>query len=114
GIILCAVAVVYTVTLILMTRRERARVLAEYAEEFPEEPARHGPWHLILQLTGLVGGLIVIVLGADWLVRGSVEIATALGVSDAFIGLTIVAIGTSAPELATTIVSTVRGDRDIA
>jgi cation:H+ antiporter len=54
------------------------------------------------------------VVGADWLVTGAVSLARAVGVSDAFIGLTIVAIGTSAPELVTTIVSTVRGDREIA
>lgn len=50
----------------------------------------------------------------EWLVKGSIRIASDLGVSEAFIGLTIVAIGTSAPELVTTIVSTVRGNRDLA
>lgn len=59
-------------------------------------------------------GIAIIVAGADWLVRGSVELAKFFGVSDAFIGLTVVAIGTSAPELVTTLVSTLRGDRDIA
>ncbi|MCW5954626.1 MAG: sodium:calcium antiporter, partial [Propionibacteriaceae bacterium] len=62
----------------------------------------------------LIAGIVVIVVGADWLVTGAVSLARAVGVSDAFIGLTIVAIGTSAPELVTTIVSTVRGNRDIA
>ncbi len=52
--------------------------------------------------------------GADWLVRGAIELARLLGVSDAFIGLTVVAIGTSAPELVTTVVSTLRQQRDIA
>src|SRR5690606_14202900 len=59
-------------------------------------------------------GLVVIVAGADWLVDGAVALARLWHVSDAFIGLTIVAIGTSAPELVTTIISTVRGERDIA
>lgn len=62
----------------------------------------------------LIAGIVVIVVGADWLVSGAVSLARQVGVSDAFIGLTIVAIGTSAPELMTTIVSTVRGDREIA
>lgn len=58
--------------------------------------------------------MAAIVLGAELLVDGATDAARSLGVSDAVIGLTIVAIGTSAPELVTTIVSTVRGDRDVA
>src|SRR3546814_7804630 len=49
-------------------------------------------------------GLVIIVVGADWLVEGAVDLARLWNVSDAFIGLTIVAIGTSAPELVTTII----------
>lgn len=70
----------------------------------------HSVWYSLL----LAFGIVVIVIGADWLVRGAVDLATVFGVSDAFIGLTIVAIGTSAPELVTALVSTIRGDRDIA
>ncbi|MCQ9384195.1 calcium/sodium antiporter [Brevibacterium sp. 50QC2O2] len=73
-----------------------------------------GRWYLPGQLVLLAIGLFVIVKGADWLVGGAEELARAAGVSDAFIGLTIVAIGTSAPELATTLLSTIRGERDIA
>jgi cation:H+ antiporter len=54
------------------------------------------------------------VVGAELLVSGAVDIAKSLGVSDAVVGLTIVAIGTSAPELATTIVGTLKNERDIA
>jgi cation:H+ antiporter len=114
GALLFALAIAYSALLIWIVRRENARVLAEFAEEFPEEPRRKGPWSVLIQLFGLLAGIAVIVLGADWLVRGAVDIALAAGVSEAFIGLTIVAIGTSAPELATTIVSTIRGERDIA
>lgn len=62
----------------------------------------------------LTVGIPVVVIGADLLVDGAVGIARSWGVSEALIGLTIVAIGTSAPELVTTLVSTARGDRDIA
>jgi cation:H+ antiporter len=62
----------------------------------------------------LLLGIVVIIAGAEMLVHGAAEGARSLGVSDAVIGLTVVAIGTSAPELVTTIVSTLRGDRDIA
>ncbi|WP_207207289.1 sodium:calcium antiporter [Xylanimonas protaetiae] len=61
-----------------------------------------------------VVGIAVVVLGADWLVSAAVDIATHFGVSDTLIGLTVVAIGTSLPELATTITATVRGARSIA
>jgi len=57
---------------------------------------------------------VLLVVGADWLVDSAVEIARALGVSDLVIGLTIVAAGTSLPEVATSIVATIRGERDIA
>lgn len=57
---------------------------------------------------------MVIVVGADLLVGGAAGAARSLGVSDAIVGLTIVAIGTSAPQLVTTLLSTLRGDRDIA
>ena len=62
----------------------------------------------------LLAGVVVVVVGAELLVDGAVASARTLGVSDAVIGLTVVAIGTSAPELVTTVVSTVRGNREIA
>ncbi len=115
GIPLVAFALIYTVLLVRWTRRESALVLAEFAAEYPAPPRReHKVGAIAFQALLLVVGLVVIVFGADWLVDGAVELAQSLGVSDALIGLTIVAIGTSAPELATTIVSTIRGDRDIA
>lgn len=60
------------------------------------------------------GGLVLLVLGARWLVQSAVEIATLLGVNEAVIGLTIVAAGTSLPEVVTSIMATIRGERDIA
>lgn len=124
GIPLVAGAVLYTVLLGLWTRRETAaRPVAvagagvvggsEVLEE-PDPVVRPNRWSSLWYLMVLIAGIVVIVVGADWLVTGAVSLARAVGVSDAFIGLTIVAIGTSAPELVTTIVSTLRGDRDIA
>ena len=68
----------------------------------------------MLQVLALVAGIVVIIVGAELLVDGSIEVARSLEVSEAIIGLTVVAVGTSAPELVTTLVSTVRGHRDIA
>jgi cation:H+ antiporter len=62
----------------------------------------------------IVAGLGFLVLGAAWLVESSSSIARAFGVSELLIGLTIVAAGTSLPEVATSVVAAVRGQRDIA
>src|SRR6187551_860932 len=62
----------------------------------------------------VIGGLTLLVLGARWLVQSAVELATAWGVNEAVIGLTIVAAGTSLREVVTSVVATVRGERDIA
>lgn len=114
GVILLMAAVVYTALLVWQTRRESARVLAEFAQEYPPERTRGGGLAVMLHLILVIAGIAVVTVGADWLVDGAVELAEAAGVSSAVIGLTIVAIGTSAPELATTIIATIRGDRDIA
>lgn len=114
GAILLAIALVYSVLIVLASQRETALVLAEYAEENPP-PRREFGAVMLLQLAALLAGVVVVVLGAEWLVRGAVVVAAQLGISDAVIGLTIVAIGTSAPELATSVVSTIRDrHRDIA
>ena len=70
------------------------------------------PWWKIALFTVL--GLIGLPLGADLLVTASVNIATDLGVSDTVIGLTLVAIGTSLPELATTVMAALRNQADVA
>lgn len=114
GVVLFALALVYLALLFVFTKRENAAVKAEFEHEYPPEKPSGGAWPAVLQVVLLIAGLAVILFGADWLVTGSVDLARAVGVSDAIIGLTIVAIGTSAPELATTIISTIRGDRDIA
>ena len=115
GGVLLAVAIAYTLLLVRWARRENARVVAEFEHEFSDVGVRErGALGIVFAVVMLIVGLVVIILGAQWLVEGAVELAEAMGVSSAFIGLTIVAIGTSAPELATTILSTFRGDRDIA
>ena len=65
-------------------------------------------------LAYFVAGLVGVVLGANWLVAGASDIARLLGVSDAVIGLTIVAIGTSLPELVTAVVAARKGHGEIA
>ena len=62
----------------------------------------------------IVAGCIGLPIGANWLVDGAVEVALSLGVSEAVIGLTLIAIGTSLPELATSLVAAVRRHGDVA
>jgi len=62
----------------------------------------------------VLAGLVLLLVGARWLVEGSVAVATALGVSEVIIGLTVVALGTSLPEVATSVLASMRGERDIA
>ncbi|HEX6970049.1 MAG TPA: calcium/sodium antiporter, partial [Micromonosporaceae bacterium] len=114
GALLLAVAVVYTAVNIRASRRERARVRAEYEAEDSPPDRRPSPASTALDLLGLLAGVAVVTVGAEWLVTGAVEFAERRGVSDAVIGLTIVAIGTSAPEIATMISATVHDRRDVA
>lgn len=116
GILLVLASVVYFVVLIRVTRREKAGIKKEYAEEYSPGVLfkRRGGWTILTNFVGLAAGIALTILGADLLVKGAVEMARALGVSDAIIGLTIVALGTSAPEFATTLVATFKDDRDVA
>jgi len=72
-------------------------------------------WSTIIKQIGLITtGLILCISGAEWMVDSAVTLARVLGVSELVIGLTIVSIGTSLPEMATSLVATIRGQRDIA
>jgi cation:H+ antiporter len=70
--------------------------------------------HWAIDVALIVGGLALLILGSRWLVSSAITIAEAMGVSELVIGLTIVAAGTSMPELATSVIATIRGQRDIA
>lgn len=112
GLFLLALLAAYLIVLIRLARRERADVQAEYAEEFTDRPA--GRTHFIRNGVLIAIGLAMLVVGSNWLVDGAVALAKAIGVSDTLIGLTIVAIGTSLPEVATSITASLRDQRDIA
>ena len=99
------------------SRREQQVVREEYAEEIHVAGSGPVPMTLRLVLTqgGLVaGGLGLLVLGAGWLVDTAVAVAGAFGLSALVIGLTVVAVGTSLPEIATSVIAGLRGQRDIA
>ena len=114
GALLFGILVVYTVWLIVQSRRETAAVQQEFQAEFGTG-AGASPARLLLIQGGLIAvGLVLLVLGADWLVEGAVQIARQVGMSELMIGLTIVAAGTSLPEVAASVLATFRGHRDIA
>ncbi|MEM9394981.1 MAG: calcium/sodium antiporter [Pseudomonadota bacterium] len=89
-----------------------AGIGAEEEEEDPEGADPDIPWWKIILF--LVLGLVGLPLGADLLVDSSVNIARAYGVSEAVIGLTLVAFGTSLPELATVVMAAIRNQADVA
>ncbi|MFW6296443.1 MAG: sodium:calcium antiporter, partial [Halothece sp.] len=86
----------------------------EVVEEFDVIPEENSPKEWLTSAGLLLIGLIMVVFGSNWLVSGATAFATALGISELVIGLTIVALGTSLPELATSIAASLRGERDIA
>ncbi len=114
GGILFVLLVSYTAFLVVQSRRETQAAKDEYAHEI--KPAEAGAWddRLPAQLLLIGAGLAALVFGSEYLVQASVNFAKAMGVSDLIIGLTIVAAGTSMPEVATSITAAIKGERDIA
>lgn len=113
GLLLFAGILMYTGFSIVKSRRESAQVQEEYAREFGK-PVAPTTREILKNLALIIVGLALLVLGARWLVEGAVAIARLFGVSELIIGLTIVAGGTSLPEVAASIVASLRGERDIA
>ncbi len=114
GIILFAGILAYTAWLVREARSERTVVVEEYTEsvETLEGAAVERP--LWFNVSLVVAGLTILVIGSQLLVNSATDIAEAAGVSDLVIGLTVVAVGTSLPEFATSILAAIRGQRDIA
>lgn len=114
GLVFLVGLLVYTAWAIISSRRESAKIETEYAGEFGGSGTKPTITANLLQVGLVLGGLVLLVLGAKWFLFGAIEIARHLGVSELVIGLTIVAAGTSLPEVATSIVAAIRGERDIA
>ncbi|MEZ4388522.1 MAG: calcium/sodium antiporter [Candidatus Krumholzibacteriia bacterium] len=109
GGLLLAGLFLYVVSTFHLARREARPVRDELAAAAPTRLPG-----LALGLTFTVAGLGLLIGGGQLLVRVAVDLATALGVSQAAIGLTIVAVGTSLPELVTSLLASLRGQGDIA
>lgn len=112
GLLLFAGLVIYIGFLIYQSRRESRQVNDEYAREFGVKESGARGW--LKNLSFVLGGLALLVLGSRWLVDSATTIAHYFGVDELVIGLTIVAAGTSLPEVVTSVVAVIRGERDIA
>lgn len=117
GAICFLLLIAYLVFTIRQGRRESA--IAATEEQLAQSGITYNPstssWAgVAMDIVRLVVGLGLLLLGADWLVAACVSLATSFGVSDLVVGLTIVAIGTSLPELVTSLMASMRGQRDLA
>ncbi len=109
--IMFALLLVYTVFLIVQSRKEKTITAAEDAElDLSSTWDRHWSMQVVL----IAVGLFLLVQGSNWLVEAAIVFAKSMGVSELIIGLTIIAAGTSMPEVATSVLATMRGQRDIA
>jgi cation:H+ antiporter len=109
GGLLVAGLILYVVWSLRAARTEKPDVQEEFEDVVPEKPRS-----VALDTLLMVGGLILLVLGARLLVGGAIVIAQFFGMGPALIGLTIVSVGTSLPELATSIVAAFKQQGDIA
>lgn len=117
GVIFVVTLVGYFIFTIRQGRRESAIAATEtqIAEaEITYDPKTSTWGTTAMDVLKLLAGLVLLVLGADWLVDACVSLAQGFGVSELVIGLTVVAIGTSLPELVTSLVASLRGQRDLA
>lgn len=118
GLILFLGVIAYIVWLIWQSRRHPQDGLDDsasdsYAKEYGE--SGNGGWYgVLLNLFLVVGGLAMLVIGSNWMVDSAVVMARWWGVSELVIGLTVVAMGTSLPEIATAVIAVFHGERDIA
>ena len=112
SIILFIGGILYTLSLIYQSSKHSAE-----QDEFAQEYGFSGevtPVVWLKNIVFIIGGSGLLILGSNWLVDSAVTVAEYFGVSKLLIGLTIIALGTSLPELATSVVASFRGERDIA
>lgn len=113
GVILLFALVAYLMFVFQTVEDEAPEILGEY-EEFMKASAKSSQRLALKDIGLLVSGSTFLVAGGYAIVEGAVNVANAMGLSQTVIGLTVVAVGTSLPELATSIVATMRKEADIA
>lgn len=106
GVLLLVCGLVYTIWTVYVSKKDTSIIQTEDISE----PVKFS-WISLLQI---FGGLVVLILGSRFIVDSATQIAVSLGVSQLVIGLTIVAMGTSLPELATSVIASIKGEKDMA
>ena len=109
GVALMIGFIIFFTYIIFSTYKGKKETIA-VTENEKKEPKQK---NLVKSSCLIVGGLLALAIGGNWTVDGASAIAQALGLSQALIGLTIVAVGTSLPELVTSIVGTIKGETDL-
>ncbi len=110
GLILVIGAFTYTGLSFMWARRGDTKTVATEFDEALDGSRRPLWFHALL----VIAGLVALVGGANFLLKGAVSIATKFGVSEVVIGLSVIAVGTSLPELATSVTSSLRNEPDVA
>jgi cation:H+ antiporter len=110
GGILFLLLITYLIYLIYETKRTKDERSPTVDANINFTFKRHWFWDGLF----IISGLVLLVFGSRWLVDGAVKFAEYMGVSSLVIGLTVVALGTSLPEVATSILASIKGERDLA
>lgn len=110
GLLFVSVLIIFVTWLIRKTRKEGPEIAAEEDKFIGKQS--HSP--LLKTIIFVVLGCIGLAYGADWLVKGAVGIATTVGISERVIALTMIAFGTSIPELTTSIIAAFKKHADLA
>lgn len=119
GIIFLVLFVGYLLWMIQSAKKARAAVLSDPAQSGQVEQAEFVEENIAIlptwkSLIFIIGGMIAIKFGGDFVVDGASSIASSMGLSQTLIGLTIVAMGTSLPELVTSLIAAKKGEVDMA
>jgi cation:H+ antiporter len=113
GIVLLAGSIVYMSYSFFISKKEQAGPGDEFTAEYGgNKQVERKKWWLFTAF--IITGLALLILGSRWMVGSAVIIARRLGISELIIGLTIIAAGTSLPELATSVLAAIKGEREIA
>ena len=106
GVLLLVALVAFTVVVMRRVQQTQSGISDAERKEMPDARPR--------DVAAVVGGIVALVLGSRWLVQGGQSLLSAAGFSDIFIGLTVLALGTSLPELAASVIAAIRGEAEFS
>lgn len=110
GILFLSLLITYTIINIILSKKEKN---IEVLEEFNESvKGKDQKWYFSLSL--VLAGITILIVGSELLIKGAVFVARYMGVGETIISITILAAGTSLPELASSLVATIKKEYDIA